>query len=152
VKWLLPLVVVLLLLSGCGGSGEPQTVSAVASAYRQWDDSGISGKIDVACSRMTDAFVKSSIAFAHSKAKDCRAYMKETYAYAKAHPEIKNYTLSGITVKGDRATLIDQTPFGDETDTAKMTLVRTNGRWMVDTQTDVQQNSPKIAPPPGLTS
>jgi hypothetical protein len=145
-------LLVVVALTGCGGDDEPQTPAAVAAAYREWDDSGIAGKGEVACSRMTKGFVKTSIAYSDSKAKDCEALMKETFVYAKKHPEIKNYTISQITVVGNTASLIDQTPYGKETDTARMTLVRVGGRWKVDTQQVIQQNSPKIAPPPGLTS
>ena len=146
------LFLVLVALAGCGGEDEPQTPAAVAAAYREWDDSAIAGKGDVACSRMTKGFVKASIEYSQSKAKDCEGLMKETLAYAKKHPEIKNYTIKGITVDGNQAQLIDQTPYGKEVDTAQMFLVRVGGKWKVDKQVVLQQNGPEIAPPTGLTS
>jgi hypothetical protein len=146
------LLVIGALLAGCGKADEPQTPAAVAAAYREWDDSAIAGKADVACARMTKGFVRDSIAYAQSKAKDCEALMKETFTYAKQHPEIKNYTIKGITVDGNTAQLVDQTPYGNEIDTAQMFLVRVGGRWKVDKQVVLRQNGPRIAPPTGLTT
>lgn len=152
----LPIYAALLLaafmLFGCGSTPEPQSAAAVAKAYRQWDESSIAGNAKVACSRMTAAFLKFEIADAGVEPSTCQALIKDTVEFVRQHPETKKFKISGITVNGDRATLTDRTPYGNEVDIAKMSLVRVNGRWRVDSQIVLNQGQPKRPPASALTS
>ncbi len=113
--------------SGVDGRGEK---AAVIAAVHELQLSFLEGDVDRLCSAMTRAADRSAGSFAHGQPKDCAANVRHgfrTIEQGGGWRSLANPPITGVTVRGDRATARVTHP--RRRWPADVELVRQGGRW-----------------------
>lgn len=104
----------------------------LAAQYRNLNRALVKGKTTFACAHMTGDFISTAIVAYGGQINSCAEYVGLTERYNRAHPEVLNNKVSQIKIHGNRATLVDKTPFGSEVHVDRIYLVREGELWKVN--------------------